>query len=212
MKTLLPLLLLSSLVLFFTACQPADPGESREALLEGMEFPLGDRHHSTGMGLSYRIPEGWHINRALGIPGGLIVGPETNDITPNIRVIRDRLGPYSQNRFIRSFTESYFLRFEQFREISRGELTTDAGVTVKRIEVQSRSQVGMVRQVVYFFFRGGEAFALIGSAPPSHATYFGAYFDEVARTFQWEGEPTSPPPEEEPLPSDPVLPEEPVQP
>lgn len=195
---------LVAMVWFFAGCAPADLQEAGPEDFSEEEQPLGERYFPRGFALSYQPPADWTVLRHLGIPGGLVVGPEINDITPGLSVLRARLGPQSQSRFIRSFVEQKFLEFRQFREFSERPFTTETGIEGVRLHIQSRSEAGPVRQFLYFFFRGGEAFVLTGTAPPSHADFFGAYYDRVALTFRWEeGEPS--PLEEQDLPQ---LPEE----
>ncbi|MCH8475045.1 MAG: hypothetical protein LAT55_07450 [Opitutales bacterium] len=202
MKTYIPPCLLVFL-LFLTACGPVNDEEVEGEFTEA-DFPLGERYHPRGFALSYTPPEDWNILRHLGIPGGLVAGPEIDNITPGLTVLRARLGPQSQSRFIRSFVEQKFLEFRQFREISERPFTTDSGIEGVRLHIQSRSETGPVRQFLYFFFRDGEAFVLTGTAPPSQANFFGQYYDRVAESFRWEeGEPE--PLEEQETP---VLPED----
>ncbi|MCC5789999.1 MAG: hypothetical protein JJT75_10205 [Opitutales bacterium] len=191
------------LLLFFSACSPTEDAET-EGPFTDEDFPLGERYHPRGFALSYKPPEDWNLLLHLGIPGGLIAGPETEDITPGISVLRARTGPLSQSRFIRSFIEQKFLEFRQFREFSERPFTTDSDIEGVRLHIQSRSEVGPVRQFLYFFFRDGEAFVLTGSAPPSHAAFFGQYYDRVAKTFRWEEGDLAPLEEQE----TPILPED----
>lgn len=183
-------LLLLGILLFSFGCGSAIP-ETEAPTISPED--LAERHFEPRGQFSYRPPVGWHlIPNFPGYRFTLVGGPEQDGMTPNITVIQDKLEGASQRVFIRRTVEQYFLRFENFREISETRFSTPEGLQPVRLEVQSLTQEGFVRQNFYFFFRDDEVLVLIGSGPASYAAANGPLFDAVAMSFRLGSESDNP--------------------
>ena len=184
MTRFLSLLLVPLTLLFLAGCGSSVP-ETEPPTITPED--LAERHYEPRGGFSYRPPRDWHVIRNFpGYRFALIGGPEQGGMTPNITFLSEPLEGKRERQFIRTTVENYFLRFENFRELSESRFTTSEGLTTYRLEVQSLSQEGFVRQNFYFFFRDDQVLALVGSGPASHAQENGRLFDAVAMSFRWE--------------------------